>query len=315
MKNLISTILSSGLVISLLCASGQSLQYPGSAIRLKHLNDISRYRKIIRFNSSLSDSLYIQEPDSLVAVYVKAAAEEKIKDAAGSVTGRVGNELSSQFEIPRGLFSVSPLNEFELTRAASEFLNHTSFNHFSGQAEKLNLALSQFDNLKRSEKVLRSTRDSLNSKRFSFRQVHFLINCGLVRPLTVLPAIDLYPSIAVLLYNKLAFHLGKTARLGQSQGIFSGKRIAAEYYLHGGLSVFVEGEILNFITEDISVQNSHLITGIKKTILLKGHLTSFVMAGLDWGRQLPDDGYAERYRYRAGIEYHFGLKQTSVFSR
>jgi len=310
MKNSISTIVSIGFLLSFNCGLAQSI-YSAEHYKYSELKkEINGYRNNSHTDSLRSDSLQIQNSDSLLGAYVLSAVRNKTEGAVDSGIDRIENKLSSRVGIPSDIPGFNPIDEFETIKQQTGFQGQTAFDHFSGQAEKLNYALSKFDDLKRKGKELRSITGKRDSAGFTFKQLQVLFNCGGVRPLTSEPVIDLYPTIGVLLSDKLALNAGKSIRVGQNPGTFRGRRIGAEYYLHKELCIFLEGEILQFINEGVSIVNRHMLTGIKKIIPLKGHLSSFVMAGLDWGRQLPDDGYAERYRYRAGIEYKIIPKQA-----
>jgi hypothetical protein len=303
MKKLISTTFSIGFTISFYCVSAQSF-YSAEYYKFSELNkEVKRYQKHICTDSLTSDSLLIHNADSLSWAYVTSAVRNKVEESVKSGIERMETELSLRAGIPSDIPTSNPFEEFETISQQAGFQGQTAFDHFSGQSEKLNYALSKFDDLKRKGKELRNVTGNRDSAGFTFKKFQFLLNCGGVRPLTAEPAIDLYPTIGVLLFNKLVLNGGKLIRVGQNPGTFRGLRLGAEYYLHKELCVFLEGEILQFINEGVSISNRHMLTGIKKTIPLKGHLSSFVMAGLDWGRQLANDGYAERYRYRAGLEY------------
>ena len=180
-----------------------------------------------------------------------------------------------------------------------------AINHFSGKEEILQNAFRTFSELKRKKEKVQDLLKSSDSIRRNKRPAFTQFYTGLSRPVSSGVAFDLYPGVGFIWPSGWGIQLGFTYRISWNNNLASlfGYRVATVYYLTHGLSIQIDGEKLRMANNESFSYRLHLVGSIRKTIPIAGLLYSFIQVAYDFGRPVQQDGYGERYHYRAGVEY------------
>lgn len=281
-----------------LCRLSGFAQYSSVTSLIDYLNAYYAFR------DSVPDPILFSD-DSLYLETTTAIEESAEKIASQALENYLGEDLKTVQHIldqdaGEKLRELSGFTEFSPNQDILD-LGRQAMNHFSGKEEVLHKAIRTLSDLRlQSEKMFkwfsRSDSGVYVPKTFSI-----IIGTGFFRPLSPTSALDLYPSFGIACQSKISVFFGWTRRIGS--GGYFGNRYVVDYVWKKGLSVQLELERLTLVKEGGISRRSHMLTGVKKSIVISERFQSYVLTLIDWGRQMPDDGYAERYRIRAGIDY------------
>ena len=222
------------------------------------------------------------------------------------IVNQVNRVASDEWSLARQWLEESPEEKLmKISGFNAVDLSH-AINHFSGKDEMLKQGIQAISDLQAQKENFFKKWIRSDSSLRSPRSISITLSMGMVRPSSASLAADVYPSIGLASGSGITVLCGWTQRIGY--GKYYGGRLAFDYSWKHGLSLWTELEHLVQEQEGFMIRRNHLVTGIKKSVRLSDRAQSFVLSLIDWGRQLPDDGYAERYRIRIGIAYQLWKK-------
>jgi len=217
------------------------------------------------------------------------------------ISNQVNRVASGEWSLTRQLVNESPDEKLKELSGFNALDPFPAINHFSGKEEMLNRGIQAISDLHSQKEHFFKKWIRSDSALRSPKAISVALSMGIIRPFSSSLTTDLYPSIGFTTGSGITVLCGWTQRIGY--GKYYGGRLAFDYSWKYGFSVLAELERLVQDQEGVEVRRNHFLTGIEKSVKISDRAQSYVLTLIDWGRQLPDDGYAERYRIRVGIDY------------
>lgn len=222
------------------------------------------------------------------------------------ISNQVNRVASGEWSLTRQLLDESPDGKLMELSGFNAVDPSQAINHFSGKEELLNRGIQAISDLHAQKENFFKKWIRADSSLRSPKALSVTLSMGFVRPFSATLAADVYPSIGFTNGSGITVLCGWTHRIGY--GKYYGGRLGIDYFWKHGLSVWTELERLVQGQEGRVIRRNHVLTGIKKSVKISDRAQSYVLTLIDWGRQFPDDGYAERYRIRVGVDYQLWKK-------